>query len=202
MKITFTYGDTVKIILNENSEGFYVYTPDNNLTSPIEFFSIKDAILFFSSFLPIKVYDKDENSLSFVVTIDYGNKIIEFYMSDEDKIKIVWTEYTSETKGFNDYLQKNKKIDDSIDNIIRYFIKWVNTTQEKKESSVLTLTYSYFTSTVEWDNNTGNWFIKHIYNKDYADIINGKNITGKYIQELQARFEDYIGQYLKKKNGK
>ena len=67
LKITFTFGDTVTINLTQNKEEFYTYTPKNNIISPVQFFSIKDAILFFSEFLPVKMYDKYKESLTFVV---------------------------------------------------------------------------------------------------------------------------------------
>ena len=37
-KIKFTFGDTVTINFTQNKEGFYIYTPKNNITPPIEFF--------------------------------------------------------------------------------------------------------------------------------------------------------------------
>ena len=46
-KIKFTFGDTVTINLTQNKEGFYIYTPKNNITSPIEFFLLK--MRFYSS---------------------------------------------------------------------------------------------------------------------------------------------------------
>lgn len=74
MKITFTYGDTVKIILTQDDDGYYIYTPKNDLTSSIKFFSVKDAILFFSEFLPINAYNDEEDFLNFKVTLEYPKK--------------------------------------------------------------------------------------------------------------------------------
>jgi len=44
MKITFTYGDSVKIILHQDNDGYYVYAPKENLIRPLKFFTVKDAI--------------------------------------------------------------------------------------------------------------------------------------------------------------
>lgn len=199
MKITFTFGATVKIILNQDKDGYYVYTPDNNLILPIKFFSVKDAITFFSSFLPTKVYDKDENSLSFLFTVEYESKTINFYMKDVDRTKIDRTDYNSDIQGFNDFWSKNRKVDDSIDDVVWYFIKWVETIPKKK-ASVLTLAYHYFTSKVYWASSRDWWYVDHIFDKADKDILKGDAITGKYIQELQAKFEDYIDKYLKERN--
>ncbi len=132
MKITFTYGDTVEIILTQNEDGFYVYTPKNNITSAIKFFSVKDAIAFFSEFLPINAYDEEEDSLDFKVTLEYPKKdsSISFYMVDEDKTKIAWIDYNDNNREFNDFWKTNKKEGNSIDDIIRYFIKWIETITE------------------------------------------------------------------------
>lgn len=86
--------------------------------------------------------------------------------------------------------------------VINWFKQTVNTYLEakEKESSAITFTYLYFTSKVSWDSNTCVWLIKHIYDKADKDILQGSILTGKYIQELQGRFEDYIDKYLKERN--
>lgn len=195
LKITFTFGDTVKIILNQDTEGYYIYTPDNNLLLPIKFSCVKDAVLFFSKFLPVEVYDDEENSLSFVITFEYKDKSISFCMSDEDRTKIAWVDHI---KGFNEFWSRNKKVGDSIDDVVWYFIKWVKTIP--KEASVLTLTYSYFSSKVYQDSNSSWWYVSHILNKADENILKENVIIGKDIQELQTRFEDYICNYLIERN--
>lgn len=85
------------------------------------------------------------------------------------------------------------RVDDTLD-------KKKKQENAEKESSAITFTYLYFTSNVSWDKNTCVWLIKHIYDKADTDILKGSILTGKYIQELQGRFEDYIDKYLKKKN--
>lgn len=139
MKIKFTFGDTVTIDLIQNTYGSYIYIPKKRVTSPLEFFSIKDAIIFFSEFLPVKVYDKEEESLTFVVNIDYKNVGIAFYMSDEDKTNTVWIDYTLENKGFSDFLKTNRKEKDSIDDTIRYFIAFVDGKNKEFEYKGYTL---------------------------------------------------------------
>ena len=132
-KINFTFGDTVTINLIKDKEGFYNYTPKNNITSPIQFFSIKDAILFFSEFLPVKMYDKEESSLTFVVDIEYKNVGIAFYMFDEDRTKSGWIDNST---GFSNFLKVNKEVDDSIDDTIKHFINFVDEEEEKEDSDL------------------------------------------------------------------
>jgi hypothetical protein len=126
MKIIFTFGDTVTIDIIQNTYGSYIYIPKKKVTSPIEFFSIKEAILFFSEFLPTKVYDKDEGSLTFIIHIEYQNIGVDFYMSDDVRTKIFWTNHSSENKGLNEFLNLNQKVDDSIDDTIKHFITFVD----------------------------------------------------------------------------
>lgn len=127
MKINFTFGDTVTINLTQNKEGSYIYTPKNDITSPIQFFSVRDAVLFFSEFLLIKMYDKEKRSL---VNIEYKNVGIAFYMSDEDRTKSGWIDYTTKSVGFSNYLKVNKKSEDSIDDTIKHFINFVDREEE------------------------------------------------------------------------
>jgi hypothetical protein len=137
MKVTFTYGNSVKIIVNQDNDGYYVYTPENITYSPIKFSSVRDAITFFSSILPVEAYDEDEHPLDFILTVECENKTIDFCMSHKDKTKIVWVDYNKENEGFSDFLSKNKKLDDTINDVVWYFIKWIKYTpiEEKKKHS-------------------------------------------------------------------
>lgn len=64
--------------------------------------------------------------------------------------------------------------------------------------SEITFNYRSYTSRVCWDNVKCIWFIGWIYDKDNFNIFKGEPyiLTGKYIQELQAKFEEYIDNYL------
>jgi hypothetical protein len=124
--VKFSYGGTTTT-LTQNYEGSYVYTSRSNITSPIQFSSINDAILFYSEFLPIDAYDEEDDLLSFEVILEYKNCNIRLYMKDEDRTKVSWIDYFNENKGFNDFQLKNRKINNSVDDILRDFIKWVNT---------------------------------------------------------------------------
>jgi len=77
----------------------------------------------------------------------------------------------------------------------------------KLESSKINFIYCGFTSEVRWDNIKCIWFIGWIIDESketLRDILNEPPyiLTGKYIQELQAKFEDYIDNYLRKKERK
>lgn len=139
MKIKFTFGDTVTINLTKNEEGFYVYTPYSFIGEAIKFVTIKDSIRFFSKFLPVNVYDKEEEPLTFVVNIDYKGIETAFYMSDEDNTNIVWVNYTFENKGFSDFLKTNRKEKDSIDDTIRYLVTFVDGKNKEFEYKGYTL---------------------------------------------------------------
>ena len=72
----------------------------------------------------------------------------------------------------------------------------------KELVSIITFTYKGFTSKVDWGSVKRIWYIAWIYKKEgYFNILKGEPyiLTGKYIQELQAKFEDYIDNYLKNK---
>ena len=94
----------------------------------------------------------------------------------------------------------NSIIDNFRDRVNSVLAKKKEQENKEKESSAITFTYSSFTSKVTWDINTHVWLIKHIYDKADKDILRGSILTGKYIQELQSRFEDYIDKYLREKN--
>lgn len=175
-KIKFTFGDTVTINLTQNKEGFYNYTPKNNITSPTQFFSIKDAILFFSEFLPVKMYDKEESSLTFVVNIDYKNVGIAFYMSDEDRTKSGWIDYTTKSVGFSSYLKVNKEVDCSIDETIKHFINFVDKEEEDRDLSINGKTHL-----IKYEEENKEYYIM------FTPFL---RITGKSIDEVKEKIKE------------
>ena len=179
MKIKFTFGDTVAIDLIQNTYGFYIYTSKKKVTSPIEFFSIKDAILFFSELLPVEVYDREESSLTFAVNIEYKNVSIAFFMFDEDKTKTGWVDYTPENKGFNEYLRAKRKDEDSIDDTIKHFINFVDSKKKEEEDSKLEI-------------NSKTYLIKYDEgNKEYyTSLTHNLKITGKSIDEVKDNIRE------------
>ena len=168
--IKFTFGATVTINLTQNKEGSYIYTPKNDITSPIQFFSVREAILFFSEFLPIKMYDKEKRSL---VNIEYKNVDIAFYMSDEGRTKSGWTDYTTKSVGFSSYLKVNKKAEDSIDDTIKHFINFVDGNNKLEINSK-----TYLVKYEEEDNRYYTMFTPFL------------KITGKSVDEVKKKIKE------------
>ena len=176
LTINFTFGDTITINITQDKEGFYNYTPKNNITSPTQFFSIKDAILFFSEFLPVKMYDKGEDSLTFVVNIEYKNVGIAFYMSDEDRTKSGWVNYNAENKELNEFFKINQKVDDSIDDTIKHFINFVDKEEEDSELNINGKTYL-----IKYDEENKEYYVMFTYSF---------RITGKSIDEVKEKIKE------------
>ena len=130
--------------------------------------------------------------------LEYKDYILEIEEIRADKDTLITAEcknigFKISTWGGYDY------VIDSFKKNVEYYIK----EKEREElQSEISFGYKSFTARVGWDSVLGSWYTTWIHGKNYFNILTKEpyTLTGRYIQELQAKFEDYIDNYLKERN--